>query len=63
MIMNKEERNKKVEEISQKLLYEIIFMEKKNFNSKELKDSEMINKIKSVVEREVKNNEVQEDQA
>ena len=61
--MNKEERNKKVEEISQKLLYEIIFMEKKNFNSKELKDSEMINKIKSVVEREVKNNEVQEDQA
>ena len=61
--MNKEERNKKVEEISQKLLYEIIFMEKKNFNSKELKDSEMINKIKSAVEREVKNNEVQEDQA
>lgn len=61
--MNKEERNKKVEEISQKLLYEIIFIEKKNFNSKELKDSEMINKIKSVVEREVKNNEVQEDQA
>ena len=61
--MNKEERNKKVEEISQKLLYEIIFMEKKNFNSKELKDSEMINKIKAVVEREVKNNEVQEDQA
>lgn len=61
--MNKEERNRKVEEISQKLLYEIIFMEKKNFNSKELKDSEMINKIKSVVEREVKNNEVQEDQA
>lgn len=58
--MNKEERNKKVEEISQKLLYEIIFMEKKNFNSKELKDSEMINKIKTVVEREVKNNEVQE---
>ena len=61
--MNKEERNKKVEEISQKLLYEIIFMEKKNFNSKELKDSEMINRIKAVVEREVKNNEVQEDQA
>ena len=61
--MNKEERNRKVEDISQKLLYEIIFMEKKNFNSKELKDSEMINKIKSVVEREVKNNEVQEDQA
>lgn len=60
MTMNKEERNKKVEEISQKLLYEIIFMEKKNFNSKELKDSEMINKIKTVVEREVKNNEVQE---
>ncbi len=58
--MNKEERNKKVEEISQKLLYEIIFMEKKNFNSKELKDSEMINKIKTVVEREVKNNEIQE---
>jgi len=28
MIMNKEERNKKVEEISQKLLYEIIFMER-----------------------------------
>lgn len=59
--MNNEERQKLVEEITQKLLYEIIFMEKKNFNSKELKDSEMINKIKNVVEREVKKNEVQED--
>ncbi len=59
--MNKEERQKLVEEITQKLLYEIIFMEKKNFNSKELKDSDMINKIKNIVEREVKKSEVQED--
>lgn len=59
--MNKEERKQKVEEITQKLLYEIIFMEKKNFNSKELKDSDMIAKIKAIVEREVKNNEVHED--
>ena len=59
--MNKEERKQKVEEITQKLLYEIIFMEKKNFNSKELKDSDLIAKIKAIVEREVKNNEVHED--
>lgn len=59
--MNKEERKQKVEKITQKLLYEIIFMEKKNFNLKELKDSDMIAKIKAVVEREVKNNEVHED--
>ena len=59
--MSKEERKQLVEEITQKLLYEIIFMEKKNFNSKELKDSDMIAKIKSIVEREVKNNEVHED--
>ncbi len=56
--MNKEERNKVVDEIAQKLLYEIIFMEKKNFNTKELKDSDMISKAKAIVEREVKNNEV-----
>lgn len=59
--MNKEERKQKVEEIAQKLLYEIIFMEKKNFNTKDLKDSDMIAKIKNIVEREVKNNEVYED--
>lgn len=58
--MNKEEREKQVQEISQKLLFELIFMEKKNFSTKEYKDSEMITKIKNVIEREVKKNDIQE---
>lgn len=58
--MNNEEREKLIEEISTKLLYEIIFTEKKNFNTREYKDSELIAKIKSIIEREVKKNDIQE---
>lgn len=58
--MNNEERKKLIEEIGTKLLYEIIFTEKKNFNSHEYKDSELISQIKKIIEREVKKNDIQE---
>lgn len=60
--MSNEEREKLIEEISQRLLYEIIFTEKKNFTTRDLKDSEMISKLKAIIEREVKKNDIQEDQ-
>lgn len=60
--MSNEEREKLIEEISQRLLYEIIFTEKKNFTTRDLKDSEMILKLKAIIEREVKKNDIQEDQ-
>lgn len=60
--MNNEKREKIIEEISTKLLYEIIFTEKKNFNTREYKDSELIAKIKNIIEREVKKNDIQENQ-
>lgn len=60
--MSNEERQKLIEEISQRLLYEVIFTEKKNFTSRDFKDSEMIAKLKSIIEREVKKNDIQENQ-
>lgn len=60
--MSNKEREKLIEEISQRLLYEIIFTEKKNFTTRDLKDSEMISKLKAIIEREVKKYDIQEDQ-
>jgi hypothetical protein len=53
---NKEEL---IKEISSIVLLEIIFTEKKNFNTKEQTDSEMIKTIKRIVEREVKKHDIQ----
>lgn len=47
-----------INDISTKVVREIIFNEKKNFNTKEKKDSEMIKLIKRIIEREVKKNDI-----
>ncbi len=55
-------RSELINEISARVLLEIIFTEKKNFNTKEKKDSEMIKIIKNIIEREVKKNDIQKDE-
>ena len=55
---NKEEL---IKEISDNAYFEIMFKEKKNFNTKEKKDSDMIDIIKKIVEREVKKHGIQKD--
>ena len=56
-------RSEKVNEISTRVLLEIIFNEKKYFNTKEKKDADMIKLVKSIIEREVKKNDIQKDEA
>lgn len=55
-------RSELINEISTRVLLEIIFNEKRNFNTKEKKDSEMIKLIKNIIEREVKKNDIQKDE-
>lgn len=55
-------REKMIEEISERALIEIIFAEKKNFNTKERKDADMIKMIKNIIEREVNKNEIQKNE-
>ncbi len=55
-------RSEMINEISARVLLEIIFTEKKNFNTKEKKDSDMIKLIKNIIEREVKKNDIQKDE-
>lgn len=55
-------RTEMIDDISNRVLYEIIFSEKKNFNTKEKKDAEMIKLIKLIIEREVKKNDIQKDE-
>ena len=55
-------RSEKVNEISTRVLLEIIFNKKKNFNTKEKKDADMIKLVKSIIEREVKKNDIQKDE-
>ena len=55
-------RNEMINEISTRVLLEIIFKEKKNFNTKEKKDADMIKMIKGIIEREVKKNDLQKDE-
>ena len=46
-----------------RILVEILFKERKNYNADEndkKSDRDMINEIKSIIEKEVKRNEVQE---
>lgn len=52
-------RKERINEISTRVLLEIIFEEKKNFNSKEKKDADMIKQVKSIIEREVRKNDLQ----
>lgn len=55
-------RNEMINEISTRVLLEIIFKEKKNYNTKEKKDADMIKMIKGIIEREVKKNDIQKDE-
>lgn len=50
MTKNKEEL---IDEISKSTLIEILFKEKKNYNSKEMTEVEMIKEVKKIIEREV----------
>lgn len=50
------------DEILNKVLLEIIFTEKKNFNTKEKKDAEMIKIVKNIIEREVKKSDIQKNE-
>ncbi len=55
-------RDEMVNEISNDALIEILFKEKKNYNTKEMKSSEMVKEIKKVIDREVnKKNDIQKD--
>ena len=56
-------RTETVNEISARVLLEIIFSEKKNFNTKEKKDADMIKSIKNIIEREVKKNDIQKNES
>ncbi len=50
MMKNKEEL---IDEISKYTLIEILFKEKKNYNSKEMTEVEMVKEVKRIIEREV----------
>lgn len=60
--MKNEERKKMVDAISTTILLEVIFAEKKNSNSEEIKDSDMIKNVKKIVEREVKKYDIQKNE-
>lgn len=61
-VLTMKTRNEMINEISTRVLLEIIFKEKKNFNTKEKKDADMIKMIKGIIEREVKKNDIQKDE-
>ena len=61
-VLTMKTRNEMINEISTRVLLEIIFKEKKNFNTKEKKDADMIKMIKGIIECEVKKNDIQKDE-
>ena len=61
-VLTMKTRNEMINEISTRVLLEIISKEKKNFNTKEKKDADMIKMIKGIIEREVKKNDIQKDE-
>ena len=55
-------KEEKINEISNVALLEILFKEKKNYNSKEMKSTEMVKEIKKIIDREVnKQYDIQKD--
>ena len=58
-------RKEQIEEVTNRVLIELIFKEKKNYNAsaKEQKsNADMIKEIKSIIEREVKKNDIQKNE-
>ena len=56
-------RNEEIIKIARDVSSELIQNEKKNHKTKEKKDSEMIKLVKNIVERAVKRNEIQQNDA
>lgn len=60
----KKSKEELVDEISKSTLIEILFKEKKNYNSKEMTEVEMVKEIKKIIEREVsKKYDLQKDES
>lgn len=60
----KKSKEELVDEISKFTLIEILFKEKKNYNSKEMTEVEMVKEIKKIIEREVsKKYDLQKDES
>ena len=60
----KKSKEELVDEISKFTLIEILFKEKKNYNSKEMTEVEMVKEVKKIIEREVsKKYDLQKDES
>lgn len=60
----KKSKEELVDEISKSTLIEILFKEKKNYNSKEMTEVEMVKEVKKIIEREVsKKYDLQKDES
>lgn len=60
----KKSKEELVDEISKYTLIEILFKEKKNYNSKEMTEVEMVKEVKKIIEREVsKKYDLQKDES
>lgn len=60
--MNNDSQMEIDEDTMNNLLRDVLFLEKKNANSKDLKESEMIKEIMKYIEKEFRRNEIQADE-
>lgn len=60
--MNNDSQMEIDEDTMNNLLRDVLFLEKKNANSKDLKESEMIKEIMKFIEKELRRNEIQADE-
>ena len=60
--MNNDSQIEIDEDTMNNLLRDVLFLEKKNANSKDLKDSDMIKEIMKYIEKELRRNEIQADE-
>lgn len=60
--MNNDSQIEIDEDTMNNLLRDVLFLEKKNANSKDLKESEMIKEIMKYIEKELRRNEIQADE-
>ena len=63
-VFMKKSKEELVDEISKSTLIEILFQEKKNYNSKEMTEVGMVKEVKKIIEREVsKKYDLQKDES